>query len=74
MKIELNTSDVNVFFTEESELKVIQYSYKELKEKNNLSEREHAERAKLRCELRNIPKGLSREAVEKFHDIEGSGL
>lgn len=48
--------------------------YKELKEKNNLSEREHAERAKLRCELRNIPKGLSREAVEKFHDIEGSGL
>ena len=32
LKIELNTSDVNVFFTEESELKVIQYSYKELKE------------------------------------------
>ena len=30
LKIELNTSDVNVFFTEESELKVIQYSYKEL--------------------------------------------
>ena len=31
LKIELDSSDVNVFFTEESELKVIQYSYKELK-------------------------------------------
>ncbi len=32
LKIELDTSDVNVFFTEESELKVIQYSYEELKQ------------------------------------------
>ncbi len=31
LKFELDSSDVNVFFTEESELKVIQYSYKELK-------------------------------------------
>lgn len=31
LKIELDSSDVNVFFTEESEVKVIQYSYKELK-------------------------------------------
>ena len=31
IKVELDTSDVNVFFTEESEIKVIQYSYKELK-------------------------------------------
>lgn len=31
LKIELESSDVNVFFTEESEVKVTQYSYKELK-------------------------------------------
>ncbi len=31
LKFELDSSDVNVFFTEESELKIIQYSYKELK-------------------------------------------
>ena len=32
LKVQLDSSDVNVYFTEESKLKVIQYSYKELKE------------------------------------------
>lgn len=39
--------------------KVNRYQY--LKEKGSLSEEERAERAKLRSELRNIPKGLSTE-------------
>lgn len=31
LKIEFDTSDLNVFFTDENEIKVIQYSYQELK-------------------------------------------
>lgn len=45
--------------------------YKELKEKQNLTDVEHAERAKLRYEFQNIPKGMSLEIVDMFHDIEG---
>lgn len=48
--------------------------YQHLKEKINLTENERAERAKLRSELKNIPKGLSQEAVDKFYDIEGKRL
>lgn len=45
--------------------------YKKLKEKGDLTEEEHAERARLRIELKSIPTGLSQEAAEKFYDIEG---
>lgn len=45
--------------------------YKELKEKPDLTDAEHVERAKLRYELQNIPKGMSLEIVDMFHDIEG---
>lgn len=48
--------------------------YQHLKEQADLTEQERAERAELRGELKNIPKGLSREAAEKFHDIEGNRL
>ncbi len=48
--------------------------YEELKEKKELTEKEQAERAKLRSELKNIPKGLSWEAADKFQDIEGNCL
>jgi len=48
--------------------------YKYLKEKADLTEDEHAERAKLRSELKNIPKGMSQEARDKFDDIEGKHL
>lgn len=45
--------------------------YEVLKEKDSLTEKEHAERARLRSELKNIPRGLSWEAADKFYDIEG---
>lgn len=45
--------------------------YQQLKEKNELTEEEHAERAELRSELKKIPRGLSQEAADKFFDIEG---
>ena len=50
------------------------YRYKYLKEKSDLIEIEHAERARLRSELRNIPKGLSPEIADMFYDIEGKQL
>jgi len=53
------------------ELKEKMNRYKYLKEKIDLTEVEHAERARLRSEFRNIPKGLSPEIAEIFHDIEG---
>lgn len=49
--------------------KVNRYQY--LKEKGSLSEEERAERAKLRSELRNIPKGLSTEIADILCEIEG---
>lgn len=48
--------------------------YKYLKEKLDLTEIEHAERAMLRSELRSIPKGLSSELANMFYDIEGKQL
>lgn len=48
--------------------------YKYLKEKSDLTEIEHAERARLRNELRNVPKGLSPEITDIFYDIEGKQL
>lgn len=45
--------------------------YQELKEKTEPTEAERAERAKLRSELRNIPKGFSLEARDRFEEIEG---
>lgn len=48
--------------------------YQVLKERKDLTERERAERAKLRSELRSIPQGLAQEAADKFHDIEGKPL
>lgn len=48
--------------------------YKYLKEKPDLTEEEHAERAMLRSEFRKIPKGLSSEIVDMFYDIEGRQL
>ncbi|MCI9143402.1 MAG: AAA family ATPase [Lachnospiraceae bacterium] len=49
--------------------KVNRYQY--LKEKGSLTEEEHAERAKLRNELRDIPKGLSTEIADILCEIEG---
>lgn len=43
-------------------------------EKEILTEEEHAERAKLRIELKHIPQGLSQEARDKFEEIEGQRL
>lgn len=48
--------------------------YQHLTESKNLTEEERAERAELRSELKNIPWGLSREAREKFEEIEGNRL
>ena len=48
--------------------------YKYLKEKSDLTEIERAERAKLRSEFRNIPRGLSPEIADIFYDIEGKHL
>lgn len=48
--------------------------YKYLKEKTNLTETERAERARIRSELQNFPKGLSPEIANIFYDIEGREL
>lgn len=48
--------------------------YQLLKKKEKLTEDERAERARLRLELKNIPRGLSPEAYERFEAIEGRGL
>ncbi|MCM1027302.1 MAG: AAA family ATPase [Roseburia sp.] len=48
--------------------------YKYLKEKQDLTEEERAERARLRCEFRHTPKGLSPEIAGILDEIEGSGL
>lgn len=59
-------------YSDELNEKIERYRY--LKEKMELTEEEHAERAQLRMELKNIPRGLSREARDKFDEIEGKGL
>ena len=48
--------------------------YISLIEKVNLTKEEHAERALLRSELRNIPKGLSSEITDLLYEIEGKHL
>ena len=48
--------------------------YQCLKGQKELTENERAERAKLRSELKSIPRGLSQEAADKFSDIEGKLL
>ncbi len=48
--------------------------YQALREKPDLTEEEHTERALLRSKLRNIPKGLSKEIAEILDDIEGKQL
>ena len=45
--------------------------YQVLKEKPDLTEEEHIERAQLRSQLRSIPRGISKEIAEILNDIEG---
>lgn len=52
--------------------RICRYQY--LKQKEELTDDERAERAKLRIELKNIPRGLSSEARERFEEIEGNVL
>lgn len=55
-------------YADELKKKIERYQY--LTEKTEAAEDERAERAKLRKELREIPKGFSPEARDKFEDIE----
>lgn len=48
--------------------------YQMLVEKVEPTEEDRAERARLRCQLKNIPRGLAQEAWEKFDEIEGRRL
>lgn len=48
--------------------------YQYLAAKEDLTEEERAERAKLRSRLKGIPKGLAQEARDKFDEIEGKRL
>ncbi len=48
--------------------------YISLKEKEHLTKEEHAERALLRSEPRNIPKGLSSEITDLLYEIEEKHL
>ena len=57
-------------YSEKLKEKVGRYEY--LKEKSDLTEAEHAERARLRSEFRNIPKGLSPEIADILYNIEES--
>lgn len=59
-------------YSEQLKQKVERYQY--LKEKPDITEIERAERARLRSEFRNIPKGLSQEITELFYDLEGKQL
>lgn len=52
--------------------KIKQYQY--LVEKADPTEQERAERARLRSELKNIPRGMAPEARERFDEIEGERL
>ena len=56
------------------ELKEKLRRYKYLKGKYRLSDKERAERAMLRSELKNIPQGLAKEAKDEFEEIEGRSL
>ncbi len=52
------------------ELKEQLERYEKLCFKQNITEEERAERAKLRTKLKNLSPELSRDAKEKFRDIE----
>ena len=52
------------------ELKKLLKRYEELCFKQNINEEERAERAQLRTKLKNLSPELSRDAREKFKDIE----
>ena len=56
------------------ELKESMERYQYLAEKTAPDERERAERAMLRSRLKNIPKDFSKEARDKFEEIEGRCL
>lgn len=56
------------------ELKESMERYQYLVEKKDLTEDERAERANLRSRLKDIPRGFSQEAREKFEEIEGKRL
>lgn len=55
-------------------LKVKMKRYQYLVEKADPTEQERAERARLRSELKNIPRGMAPEARERFDEIEGERL
>ncbi|MDO5409100.1 MAG: AAA family ATPase [Lachnospiraceae bacterium] len=55
-------------YSEELKEKIERYEY--LIKKMKPTDEERAERAKIRSELKDIPRGLSREAREKFEEIE----
>lgn len=59
-------------YSDELKEKLNQYKY--LSGKRNPTEDERAQRARLRMELKNIPKGLSIEARDQFEEIEGMRL
>lgn len=59
-------------YADELKQKIEQYQY--LVEKSELTEEERAQRARLRSELKNIPRGLSQEARDKFEEIEEKRL
>lgn len=59
-------------YADELKEKLNQYQY--LAGKTNPTEEERAHRAMLRMELKNIPKGMSAEARDKFEEIEGMRL
>ena len=56
------------------ELKKSMERYEYLKGQAGLNEEERAERARLRSLLKNIPKGFSKEARDKFEEIEGNSV
>ena len=59
-------------YSDELKIRIERYRY--LMGKTEPSEEERAERAKLRVQLKDIPRGLSQEAREKFEEIEGKRL
>lgn len=59
-------------YSDELKEKIERYKY--LVEEKKLTEDERAERARLRSELKNIPRGLSSEARDQFEEIEGQRL
>ncbi len=59
-------------YSDELKSKIERYKY--LLEIKEPTEDERAERAKIRSELKNIPRGLSSEARDQFEGIEGQRL